>query len=186
MGKSLARSPFDAVRLTALAFLLVLGLWSLLPLAWGWTPAVVRSGSMAPALRPGDLVFYQPGGAARPGRIILADDPNRPGQLLSHRVVDVRPDGSLITRGDANPSPDGSPVAPDAVHGQGRLVVPYIGLLTLVTHRDQLPRVVTFATVVLLALSYRIPQVPTGRWRRAGRATERARRRAGPRRRGRC
>jgi signal peptidase I len=143
--------------LAALVALLSLGGWSLLPLAVGWIPAVVVSGSMTPAVRAGDLVFYQrsDGTDVRPGRIVLADQPGHPGRLLSHRVVSVNPDGTITTKGDANPTVDSDPLPPGAIHGQARLVVPYIGLLTLVDRPEQRPRVALFVLVVLLAATYR-------------------------------
>ncbi|MDQ4008682.1 MAG: hypothetical protein M3211_11350, partial [Actinomycetota bacterium] len=64
----------------------------------------------------------------RHGDIAVVDDPARPGEVLSHRVARVRDDGFVITRGDANEEADSTPVSPDAVRGQGRLLVPYVGL----------------------------------------------------------
>jgi signal peptidase I len=139
--------------LAALVSVLFLGLWALLPLALGWTPAVVVSGSMMPSIRPGDVVFYQRGKDVRPNRILLADEPGHPGRLLSHRVVEINSDGTIVTKGDANPTVDSTAIAPSAVHGQARLVVPYIGLLTLADRPEQRSRVVVFAAVVLFGAS---------------------------------
>ncbi len=175
---------FQAARLTALVTLLSLGASSLLPLAAGWIPAVVVSGSMTPAVRPGDLVFYQRARSAdvRPGRILLADQPGHEGELLSHRVVSVDPDGTITTKGDANATADSDPVAPGAVRGQARLIVPYVGLLTLINRPEQRKRIAVFVIVVLLAASYRpagrrpAPVVgPAGRTRRRHRARHRTR-----------
>jgi signal peptidase len=158
---------FPAAGLAALVALLSLGVWSLLPLAMGWIPAVVVSGSMTPAVHPGDLVFYQrtTNADVRPGRIVLADQPGHPGKLLSHRVVSVDPDGTVITKGDANATVDSDALEPGAIRGQARLVVPYIGLLTLIDRPEQRDRVAVFVLVVLLAATYR----PAGRSRRRGR-----------------
>ena len=53
-------------------------------------------------------------------------DPH-PGNLL------VRDDGMLVTRGDANPVEDASPLAPADVEGVVRLVVPLVGRPLMVT-----------------------------------------------------
>ena len=109
------RVAMTASRCAAAAYLAAgLGLvtWSVLPMLAGWTPTVILSGSMEPSLRPGDVVLFDAAGgeAATPGRIVLADDPERPGSLLSHRVRAVNADTSLTTKGDANASTDVAPV----------------------------------------------------------------------------
>lgn len=124
------------LRCAAAAYLAAaLGLltWSVLPVLAGWTPTVILSGSMEPSLRPGDVVLFDSRGAAAvtPGRVILADDPERSGSLLSHRVQAVNADESLTTKGDANASSDIAPVPASSVHGQARLLVPFIGRVAL-------------------------------------------------------
>jgi signal peptidase len=73
----------------------------------GFRALVVRSGSMAPAIRSGDVVvtrLVRPS-AAEPGDVVTFRDPSRQGDLVTHRVVQVRPEGNrlaFVTRGDAN------------------------------------------------------------------------------------
>jgi signal peptidase I len=76
-------------------------------IAVGHSPLVVRSGSMAPALRSGDLIFVQarPAELVAPGEVVTFLDPSRGDQTVTHRVVDRARDGasvSFTTRGDAN------------------------------------------------------------------------------------
>lgn len=99
-------------------------------LVLGLRPVVVTSGSMAPTIRAGDVVLYEPtaGDASlAPGTVVTFRDPTRGNRLVTHRVVRNEPDG-LVTRGDANPSDDGAPVPPSHLVGRGRLLVPYLGL----------------------------------------------------------
>lgn len=92
---------------------------------------VVLSGSMEPAIAPGDVVFVY---ATDPGSIDVGDivtysreDAQVP---TTHRVIEVIetndvPSGVLLrTMGDANEDPDQVPVAGGAVHG----VVPAVTL----------------------------------------------------------
>jgi signal peptidase I len=126
-----ARALLAVGALTYLTALVVLLTWSVLPALLGWSSYVVQSGSMMPAIRPGDVLVSAPVDGVRPlrhGDIAVVDDPTRPGEVLSHRVARVRDDGFVITRGDANEQADSTPVSPDAVRGQGRLLVPYVGL----------------------------------------------------------
>lgn len=111
--------------LTTLAGLLV---WTVLPLALGWQPSVVLSGSMEPAIRTGDVVVTRevPAAQLRPGHVLLADSGD--GRRLLHRFDSTDDDGGIVLRGDANESPDSTPVAAEAVHGVGVLRVPWVGL----------------------------------------------------------
>lgn len=122
-----------AVASAILVICVTLTVYALLPAAFGWRTSVIVSGSMAPLIRAGDIVAFQPVDPERlrPGDVILAADPARPGQLLTHRVAAVRADLSLVTRGDANPDVDATPVPPDAVLGRARLLIPAVGRLAL-------------------------------------------------------
>ncbi|MFQ1003042.1 LamG-like jellyroll fold domain-containing protein [Modestobacter sp. SSW1-42] len=111
------------------AVLLGLLVWSQVPALLGWETTVVMSGSMAPAIDPGDLVVVRPleDAAPRVGQVLLVDDPDRPGSARLHRLVGVE-DGGLRLQGDANRSPDTSLVPTSAVHGAGVLRIPVVGL----------------------------------------------------------
>ncbi len=130
-----------------------LGLWAALPAVWGWIPTTVSSESMAPNIRAGDVVVAAPipSDALTPGQVLLADDPGRDGRLLLHRFVAYAADGSLITRGDANPDNDAATIAVDAVHGIGVVRVPWVGLPGMWLQKgDILPLAVTVVVVGLL------------------------------------
>jgi signal peptidase I len=111
-----------------LGVLAVLVLVSLVPVLFGWQSTVVMSGSMAPAVQPGDVALVRPVDTAdlAPGDVLLVDDPSAPGDLLLHRLVAVEADG-LRLQGDANAAADPALVAPTAVRGVGALRLPYLG-----------------------------------------------------------
>jgi signal peptidase len=115
--------------LSVVAFLFawVIVVWA----AVGWKPMVVTTGSMQPAINPGDIVLSAPPEDDTPldvGTVITFEDPNRPGELITHRIETVNPDGSYTTRGDANSSADSYEVEPEELTGVGRLLVPAVGL----------------------------------------------------------
>ena len=104
----------------------------------GWSSTVVASGSMAPALRPGDIVLNRHIDAHDVGLgsiIVFVDDT---GTSVVHRVVDTNRDGSLTTRGDANRSDDSAPVLDGALTGVGFAVVPWVGLPRVWIERGEL------------------------------------------------
>jgi signal peptidase I len=129
---------------------LALTAWAVLPVVVGSKPTVVMSGSMSPVLPVGDVVVSRPVDRAdlALGQVLLFDDPDRPGTLRMHRLVDARGD-VLRTKGDANADRDSSPIPFDAVHGVGYLRVPFIGLPALWLRSGQ---VVPFAAVCAGAL----------------------------------
>lgn len=100
------------------------GILALVVVALGWSHGVlyVEGGSMQPALYPGDLIVYRRIGhePVRGDLVVFRHD----GTLVVHRVMRVRPDDSLVMRGDANADDDPSPVDGDSVRGTVIAVVP--------------------------------------------------------------
>jgi signal peptidase I len=152
--RSLGTALRELLRGLATAFIathLSLLFWSMAPLVMGWTPTVIISGSMEPAVHVGDVVYYAPADVATitDGRMILVklDD----GRLLSHRLHSRNEDGTLSTKGDANPDVDGTAVRPEQVRGVARLIVPHIGKVALwgPEHRRQ---AILWALLTVLAL----------------------------------
>ncbi|KQS09112.1 hypothetical protein ASG04_09510 [Curtobacterium sp. Leaf183] len=108
--------------------LLGLALWAAAPAVVGWHPTTVMTGSMEPRLRPGDVVVSRPVPPAelRLGQVLLADDPDQPRHLRLHRAVTAGPDGTIVTKGDANSQRDSTPIARSAVHGVAVLRIPVV------------------------------------------------------------
>ncbi len=103
---------------------------TLLPVLVGWRPYVVQSGSMEPRIDVGDVVLAAP--VSDPGqllgRVTVFTDPEHPSTTKTHRVVGVNADGTLRTKGDANPTADSAPVPFTDVRGLGRVLVRFTGL----------------------------------------------------------
>lgn len=95
---------------------------------------VVTSGSMEPAMSPGDVVVVGsvPAADVRAGDVITFRD--RRSALTTHRVVGVETsDGErrFRTKGDANEDPDPAPVPAESVVGEVRFTIPYVGHFVL-------------------------------------------------------
>ncbi|MBB6647628.1 signal peptidase I [Halobellus ruber] len=90
---------------------------------------VVLSGSMEPALSPGDVVIVDASGPVGVGDVITY---GRPGDSVptTHRVVGVV-DGGYETKGDANENADAGLVAPEAIIGRVVLTIPLVGHVIL-------------------------------------------------------
>jgi signal peptidase I len=92
-----------------------------------WQPVVVTSGSMAPKVLAGDVVMMAGPTGQRLEKGDLIRFRTADGTTVIHRIDGVNKDGSYQTKGDANPTPDPTPVAAKNVLGVGRLLVPVIG-----------------------------------------------------------
>lgn len=139
--------------LSVVAFLFawVVTVWA----AVGWSPMVVTTGSMQPAINPGDIVLSAPpqdGARLEEGTVITFEDPVRPGELLTHRIDTVNADGTYTTQGDANSSADSYDVSNDELTGVGRLLVPGVGLPRVWLDQGRLGILVGWALATVLAV----------------------------------
>ncbi len=113
-------------------FVLTVLLAVALPQALGGTSMVVRSGSMTPAIRTGDVVVVRPIAPAEAsiGDIVTFKDPAGGDRLLVHRVRAISRVGDqveVITRGDANTTQERWKVAADGTIGTVVYRVPALG-----------------------------------------------------------
>ncbi|MET8149658.1 signal peptidase I [Actinoplanes sp. NPDC049668] len=132
----------------ALWALTTLAMWAVVLVPFGFDATVIVSGSMSPRVRVGDIVVTKDLDESTEllGKVVTVDNPARPGTLLTHRIVAINPDGTYITQGDANPTPDLLPVHRDAVRGRAFLLVPWVGMSFMwARQHDVLPLVLTVA-----------------------------------------
>ncbi len=97
------------------------------PQAFGWKALTVLTGSMAPALPVGSVVYAAPADPAQleEGDIVVF---TRGGETVTHRVESNHTvEGELITKGDANAEPDLAPVPYSAVQGKVVIDAPWLG-----------------------------------------------------------
>lgn len=83
----------------------------------GYRPYAVKTGSMLPAYRPGDLVVDRQAGTYKVGDVITFRPASNPDQVITHRIVAV--DGTNFrTQGDANATVDPWTVAESDIVGK--------------------------------------------------------------------
>ena len=88
----------------------------------------VRSGSMAPGIPTGALVVLTEASASEigAGDVITFDRPDGESGSVTHRVVEVRPEG-FVTKGDANAVADPWVVPAEGTQWRYRFDVPVLG-----------------------------------------------------------
>jgi len=70
----------------------------------------IKTGSMSPTMPAGSIVLDLPVSSVHVGDVITVRDPID-GSKVTHRVAAVQSDGTIVTKGDANPTVD-TPLAP--------------------------------------------------------------------------
>ncbi len=86
---------------------------------------VVQTGSMRPTIPPNSAVIVEKG-VYRVGQVITFMTANG---VVTHRLVGRNADGTLVTKGDANATPDPGSLAPSEVIGGVVAAPPMVGWL---------------------------------------------------------
>ena len=122
-----------------------------------WRPYLVTSGSMVPAMSPGDVIVVDPaapGEGFNPPTTITFRDPAR--GLVTHRIIKTEqaPNGELryTTKGDANPSPESGTVPQSALVGSVRYVVRDVGMPLQWAQQERWGPLGAWALLTLLAI----------------------------------
>ncbi len=95
------------------------------PTVFGWSWAVILSGSMEPEISLDDLIVNKAQDAYEVGDIITFENGS---SLTTHRIVGKTETG-FITKGDANNTEDTNPVAQERIVGKVVFSVPKVGLV---------------------------------------------------------
>ena len=144
---------------TLAAFVLVvlgIGIAAQAAPAAGYGLYAVRSASMAPSIKVGDLVLEQRVDPAtiRVGDVITLATGT--GATVTHRVETVTPNDAgpvFTTKGDANPSPDPVATYSNQVRGRVAWEVPLVGyLLAMVTTMTGLLALFSIGAMLLTAI----------------------------------
>lgn len=141
------------VVLAALAGILII------PKVMGYEEMAVLTGSMEPNYPVGSLIFVKEENPEnlQVGDVItyrLSGD-----TVVTHRVVEINKDEqSVITKGDANESNDGSPVPYSKIVGEAKGKIPYLGYISL---NIKTPKgiLVTCGLIIVIILLTFIPDI---------------------------
>ena len=113
-------SLFLTLFLAALVVLMVLGR---LPYKF----YLVQSGSMSPTIKVGDAILVKKGEVLEMNKVITFTDSD--GRTVTHRVVGINNDGSIVTKGDANKEKDGEVIGRYQIVGEVSVILPKMGYM---------------------------------------------------------
>ena len=97
------------------------------PELFGWSRAVILSGSMEPSMSIGDLVIVHREKEYRVGDIVVFDSGGLP---VTHRILEKAQEG-FVTKGDANNVPDKELLSENHIIGRVAVVIPMVGKAVL-------------------------------------------------------
>ena len=120
------------------------------PTIFGYSSAIIISGSMAPTINVNDLVIYKEKESYGVGDVVIYA--NFGGKsLTTHRIVGEAEDG-FITRGDANNTEDMYHIRNEDIYGAVWCVIPYVGVVSEIMMKPVGIMLVVLLGFVLVAL----------------------------------
>lgn len=99
----------------------------IIPMILGYTPRVVKSGSMEPAIKTGAVAYNNTHAKVEDvkiGDIIVFQIEDT---YVTHRVIAINDDNTFTTKGDANQNEDLAPVSYSSFRGKTAFSIPYLG-----------------------------------------------------------
>lgn len=99
----------------------------IIPMILGYTPRVVKSGSMEPAIKTGAVAYNNTHAKVedvKVGDIIVFQIEDA---YVTHRVIAINDDNTFTTKGDANKTEDLEHVSHDKFRGKTAFSIPYLG-----------------------------------------------------------
>ena len=152
------RKTWSIVTSILIALVLVLAVLLVGVRLVGFKPYTVLSGSMEPNYHVGAIIYVK---EVDPNTLKV-DDPvtfylNSSGTVATHRIIEILPDGRLVTQGDANDTAD-DPIYKSQVIGKPIFQIPYLGYLSNFL-QNQPGRSIAFVFCVFLVTVTLIPDL---------------------------
>lgn len=136
-----------------MAFMYTLAILVVYCLIFGYKPYIVLTGSMNPTFYPDDIVLVQKQDEYQVGDILTCD--TGANSYVTHRLIEIKPNGNFVTQGDANPSPDGER-DPSTVVGKVVYIIPKLG--TIYSFLQENWMMVVSMISVIIALGYLVKE----------------------------
>ena len=123
---------------------------------FGYSILKVMTGSMEPTLGTGEYIVVKktPVSDLKVGDIITfyTEDPTIRGLLVTHRILSINPDGTMVSKGDANPVEDSVAVSPDKILGRFACKARFFGMIGGFADKRKLIMVVVIIPITAMAL----------------------------------
>ena len=127
-----------------------------LPMPFGFATAVVLSGSMEPTLNVNDLIVVKSCDTYSVGDIVVYQDRESSTGManVTHRIIIDNKDGTFVTQGDNNNSPD-TPIGLSDIKGKVIFHIPGVGNALEIVKSPAVIVAVIVVAIILLSRSYK-------------------------------
>lgn len=88
---------------------------------------LVQSGSMEPAISAGDVIIITKLSDYKRYDVVTFTDESQ--RTVTHRIMEIKDDGTYVTKGDANRSIDNDNITKENIQGKAIFTIPKIGYL---------------------------------------------------------
>lgn len=143
-----------AVIISLSVYIMVCGMNGQTAVIFGTSVLRVVSGSMEPSISEGDYIIVRRAEASelKEGDIICfySKDSSIYGMPNTHRIIRILPNGSFVTKGDANNSEDETPVSPDMIIGKYECKS---GLLRFINSFTSVKKLILLAIIILISIA---------------------------------
>lgn len=145
-----------AIAIAFTAYVMVMNAKGKAVSVFGYSVLRVVTGSMEPTIFTGDyIVVHQTEPSdLKKGDIIsfYSDEDNIKDLLVTHRIVEVKEDGTFITQGDANNKPDDIPVRAERLVGKYLHKARFFGMISSFTDSSKLILFLVIIPILLMSI----------------------------------
>lgn len=121
-GFNVFLSVFTALMVGFIAYIMVCSAKGKPVNVFGRSLLTVVTGSMEPSLHTGDYIYVKkvPADELEVGDIITfrSEESDVSGKLVTHRIIEITPEGNFVTKGDANTIADSKRIRQDQIIGK--------------------------------------------------------------------
>ncbi len=155
-GFNVFLSVFTALMVGFIAYIMVCSAKEKPVNVFGRSLLTVVTGSMEPSLHTGDYIYVKkvPADELEVGDIIAfrSEESDVSGKLVTHRIIEITPEGDFITKGDANTIADSKRIRQDQIIGKYTGKAKFFKWINSFADRRKLLLILVIIPMTLIAL----------------------------------
>lgn len=155
-GFNVFLSVFTALMVGFIAYIMVCSAKGKPVNVFGRSLLTVVTGSMEPSLHTGDYIYVKkvPADELEVGDIIAfrSEESDVSGKLVTHRIIEITPEGDFITKGDANTIADSKRIRQDQIIGKYTGKAKFFKWINSFADRRKLLLILVIIPMTLIAL----------------------------------
>lgn len=155
-GFNVFLSVFTALMVGFIAYIMVCSAKGKPVNVFGRSLLTVVTGSMEPSLHTGDYIYVKkvPADELEVGDIITfrSEESDVSGKLVTHRIIEITPEGDFVTKGDANTIADSKRIRQDQIIGKYTGKAKFFKWINSFADRRKLLLILVIIPMTLIAL----------------------------------